>query len=212
MRAFLVAAPAVALAAGLAVPGVPGPDSRIEGQAGELSLAAVFHYRSLNYSGRSYFLDQHLVVEVALSSAALKRLKLSSNQFHLRVNGGKAVLGAQPANLVAYAMKWRWTDRGMQARAGPVIFGGPPNEPRFPGDRIPAPLPRAPESQPPGAPEPIEAPPLGEILAQAALPEGDLLLPVGGCLYFPYEKKIKSIKKLELVFQGPDAALTLRLK
>lgn len=177
-----------------------------------MRLSAVLNYRSLSHAGRSYFLDQHLVVEVALSGPALKRLELSANQFHLRVNGGKQVLAAQPANLVAYAMKWRWADRGVQARAGPIILGGPPNEPRFPGDRTPAPLPRVPESRPAGAPEPAETPELGEVLAQAAVPEGDILLPVSGNLYFPFTKKIKSIKKLELVFQGPEGALTLRLR
>lgn len=201
-----------AMAAGPAPQSAPDQRPRIEGQAGGVRLSAAFHYRALSHGGRSYFLDQHLVVEVGLSSPALKRLKLAAGQFHLRVNGGKAVLAAQPANLVAYSMRWRWSDRGVQAQAGPVILGGPPNQPRFPGDRIPAPLPRAPESRPPGAPEPPEAQSLGEILAQAALPEGDLLLPVSGCLYYPYEKKIKSIKKLELVYQGPEAAITLRLR
>lgn len=213
MKALLVVALALA-----AIPGrpgaqnAPGERAKIEAPVGDVKLSASLNYRSVSHGGRSYFLDQHLVVEVALSSAALKRLKLNSNQFHLRVNGGKEVLAAQPANLVAYAVKWRWTDREMQARAGPIILGGPPNEPRFPGDRVPAPLPRAPESRPAGAPEPAETPDLGEVLAQVALPEGEVLLPVSGNLYFLYTKKIKSIKKLELVFQGPDGAVTLRLR
>ncbi len=213
MKPLLVAALALA-----AIPGRPGAQNasgeraKIEAPAGDVKLSAALNYRSLSHGGRSYFLDQHLVVEVALSSPAPKRLKLSTNQFHLRVNGGKEVLAAQPANLVAYAMKWRWTDRGMQARAGPVILGGPPNEPRFPGDRTPTPLPRVPESRPAGAPEPAETPDLAEVLAQAAVPEGDVLLPVSGNLYFPYTKKIRSIRKLELVFQGTDGAVTLRLR
>lgn len=213
MKALLATALVLAATPGVPVAqNAPGERSNAEALAGDVKLSAVLNYRSLSHQGRSYFLDQHLVVEVALSSAPLKRLKLSSNQFHLRINGGKQVLAAQPANLVAYATKWRWSDRGVEARAGPIILGGPPNEPRFPGDRTPAPLPRVPESRPAGAPEPVEAPELGEVLAQAALPEGDILLPVSGNLYFPFTKKIKSIKKLELVFQGPDAAVTLRLR
>jgi len=182
-----------------------------QGQAGEVTASAAFHYRGLSHGGRSYFLNRHLVVQLTLSSTALRRLKLSASQFHLRVNG-KTVLAAEPAGLVAYSMKWQGTDQGVRAQAGPIILGGPPSRPRFPGDPTGPPLPRAPESRPAGAPERPEPQDFGEVLAEAALPEGDLVLPVSGCLYFRYPNKIKSIKRLELIYQAPEGPLTLRLR
>lgn len=200
---------ALALAA---LPGTAAGEFLItQGASGEVMASAAFHYRSVSHGGRSYFLDRHLVVQLTLSSTALRRLKLSAGQFHLRVNG-KAVLAAEPAGLVAYSMKWQGTDQGVRAQAGPIILGGPPTQPRFPGDRTGQPLPRVPESRPAGAPARPEEQDLGEVLAEAALPEGDLLLPVSGYLYFRYPGKIKSIKKLELLYQAPEGPLTLRLR
>ena len=42
-----------------------------------------------------------------------------------------------------------------------------------------------------------------EVIQRAALPEGEVALPVSGCLFFPFHGKMKKIKKLELVYDGP---------
>jgi hypothetical protein len=204
---------ALILAAALLAPAAPpaaGQDA--QAQAGDVTVGATFHYRGFSRGGRSYFLDQHLVVEVALSGEKGKRANVNAAQFSLQVNGGKRVLMPEPAGLVAYSMKWQWEDRGVRAQAGPVVIGGPGTEPRFPGDRPRVPLPRAPEPERPGAADPAEEETLGEMLAAGALPEGDVALPVSGYLYFRYEKKTKSLKKLQLLYQAPGGAVTLRLK
>jgi hypothetical protein len=179
-------------------------------RAGELVVAANFHYRGFSRGGRSYFLDKHLVVEVGLFGPKGGHTGVTASQFSLRING-RQMIAPVPAGLVAYSMKWQGVDRGVTAQAGPVILGGPGAEPRFPGDRPQVPMPRVPPPSRPGGGEAAPEETLGEILAAGALPEGDVSLPVTGYLYFPYSKKTKSLKSVELVYfsAGP---LALRLK
>lgn len=205
MKALILAA---ALAAG-AQESAPEAAYQARAEAGPLTVAANFHYRGFARAGRSYFLEKHLAVEVGLFGAKGARLALTASQFSLRING-KQVIASVPAGLVAYSMKWRWVDRGVTAQAGPVVIGGPGAEPRFPGDRPQLPWPRVPGPERTGEPPPEET--LGEALAAAALPEGDVLLPVSGYLYFPYEKKTKSLKSVELQYFSPGGPVTLRLK
>jgi hypothetical protein len=59
------------------------------------------------------------------------------------------------------------------------------------------------EQQPP---EPVE-----DVVNHLALPEGDIRPPVSGYLFFPFKDKLKSIKTLDLVYEGPLGAATLRV-
>jgi hypothetical protein len=52
----------------------------------------------------------------------------------------------------------------------------------------------------------------GDVVVDMALPEGDRVLPVSGYLYFPWKGKPKSLKSVELVYQGQGSAVTLKLK
>jgi hypothetical protein len=38
------------------------------------------------------------------------------------------------------------------------------------------------------------------------------VLPVGGYLYFPFEKKSKAVKTLALIWEGPAGAIRIKLK
>ena len=75
--------------------------------------------------------------------------------------------------------------------------------------RGPAP-PRAPDDNSgveKSAPEPVE-----DVINHLALPEGDQVhSPASGYLFFPFQSKLKSIKTLELIYEGPLGQATLRL-
>ena len=48
--------------------------------------------------------------------------------------------------------------------------------------------------------------PIEETVANDALPEGQTIKPIKGCLFFFFEGKTKSIKSLALVYETGDAA------
>lgn len=198
----------------------PKPKPRDYGvhvQVAEVTIGAEFEYRSFSAAGRSFFVDKHLVVEVALYGPKGKRLNVSAGQFSLRVNGKNRALLPQAPQVIAYATKWE--DSGLVVMGGMgnrrVILGGPEPGPRFPGDprrsRSPSPS-SSPVPEDRTGVSPRGEVDQGKLMAEAALPHGDKLLPVSGYIYFRYNKKTKSIKKLELLYQGPAGATSLRLK
>ena len=181
-------------------------------RSGDLKIAASFYSRSFPSGGKSYFLSRHLIVEVAIYGPGGNRVGLSNGHFTLHVNGAQHGILPVGGGLAAYDDTWGNSDRGVIAQAGPVILGGPPTQPRFPGDRREVPRPRAPDPSPAGTP-PKEQADLRALLIEASFPQGEAVrLPVSGYLYFPFDKKLKSIKKLDLLYEGPAGSTTLRLK
>jgi hypothetical protein len=43
------------------------------------------------------------------------------------------------------------------------------------------------------------------------VPDGDLKTPFAGLLFFPFRGKTKSIKTMELLYQGPAGTIALKL-
>ena len=144
---------------------------------------------------------------------------LAQAQFGLRINGSKSVLRPDSPGFVAASIKYAdWERyRGFEATAGlgnaGVILGRPTPAERFPGDRRPT------EGRTPNPVPPVQSPmetkkeqaPVEDLVKAAALPEGELVLPVSGCLYFQYKGKLKKIKKLELVYEGPLGEASVRI-
>jgi hypothetical protein len=125
----------------------------------------------------------------------------------------KTSLYTDSSGAVASSLKYPdWQTRPtMTAEAGAgngsVILGAPPPVARFPGDRRadrPLPLPRAPEPpNPTGEPKAAEQP-IETQMAIAALPEGPSGKPVKGLLFFPFSGKTKSIRSLDLIYEGGE--------
>jgi len=184
-----------------------------------LAVGAEFMVHSFSGHHRTYTAPDHLVVEVAIYPE--KPLMVSASQFSLRVNGKKERVFAQGPQFVAASLKYSdWTQRpaatiGAGAGDVGVILGPRPSQGRFPGDnrnRQPPAPPRAPTQPPRGGyekPEELDAP---ELAVETALPEGETRLPVAGYLYFPWKGKVSRIKKLELIFDSPAGAATLKLR
>jgi hypothetical protein len=162
----------------------------------------------------------YITIEVALFEDGLgHRADISQRQFALRINGATTLLRPDTPGAVAASIKYPdWEEHPTLvgtagAGNGEVIIGRPQAVERFPGDHRPAeqqgggPMPRV------DNPVAKKADPatVDELVTRAALPEGDVALPISGCLYFPYKKKLKTIKKLELVYAGPLGEGTLRI-
>lgn len=189
-------------------------------QAGNAVLAAEYLVRSFQGRGQSFLAPDYLVVEVAIFPAPFQRIKINSGQFSLRINGSKRPLLPQPPFMVAASLRYAdWEQRptvvaGAGTGSGGIILGRPPASERFPGDprpgreRLPAP-PRAPEA---GAPVEREEPARAdEVVVETALPEGEHTGPVSGHLYFLFKKKTKSVRSVELIWNGPGGPVSLRL-
>ena len=186
--------------------------------AGSVSLGAQYMGQSVTVQSVSFGVPGYLVVEAGVYPAKDKFTTISAGSFTLRVNGKQTLL-AQTPGMVAASLKYSdWEQhRQVVAVAGPVIAGRPEQAPRFPGDRRPpearAPnLPRVPTSPAPESGPAAEAARPEELVIQWALEEGSTGVPRRGFLYFPWKGKPKSLKSLDLIYQGDnDAKVTLKL-
>jgi len=186
---------------------------------GARTLAVEYLARSIPVTGGSLFAEDYLAIEVAFFGAKNDSLVVSSAHFGLRMNGGKTPILAQAPGVVAGSLKYgQASRRRLEVGAGvgdaSVTLGRPAPVERFPGDPSVrrAPMPRVP-SQAPSAPgvEQQPAAPVEEMIASAALAEGERKLPVQGLLFFPYRGKPGSVKKLELEYEGPAGRATVTL-
>ncbi len=188
-----------------------------------LSIGAEFLVRSFHAAGEMFFLPDYLVVEVALFPARGREMAVSAGNFSLRLNNKRTALLPQTPGMVAASLKYPdWTRRptliaGAGAGNAGVIVGRPEPVERFPGDtrpartRLPRP-PSAPEAENPSGMEPAGRTRPEEAVAETALPEGDISGPVSGYLYFPHQGKPKSIRSVELLYEGPAGPARLRLR
>lgn len=173
-----------------------------------VEIGAEYLVHSIPTEKGFYIANDYLVVEVGIFPSTAEKIKISSGQFILRINHGKSELVTDSPGTVAASIKYPdWEQhRTVTAQAGPVIVGAPPQVGRFPGD---------PQERPPVIPPPQESPdPAGngpaptktieEMIAQAALPEWPANKPVSGCLFFHFRGKMKSVRSLELVYDGGD--------
>jgi hypothetical protein len=167
------------------------------------------------------YLKDYIAIEVAVFSQSALRstTPLSPSHFGLRINGSRSILRPDSPGFVAAALKYSdWERyRGLEARAGigdaGVVLGRPTPTARFPGDRRPI------EGRAPNPVPRVESPvqqqkeetPIDELVQTAALLEGEPVLPTSGVLYFQYKGKLKKIKKLELVYEGPSGEVSLKI-
>ena len=165
----------------------------------QFEVGAEYLIHSVPAEKGAIYARDYLVIEVAVYPVKAPVTVLSAH-FVLRVNDRKTVLYPESPGFVAAYVKYpNWSqDREVVGTAqvgdGTVMIG-PRSPSRFPGDPTVGSPPR-PEADPnaePRAPVNVE-----DMIARAALPEGETRVPWKGCLYFAYDGKLKSIHKLEL--------------
>jgi hypothetical protein len=206
-------------------------DYPAHGKLPAMEIGVEYLLNSIPLDKGMYLAKDHLVLEVAIFPSTAAGVNVSTSQFTLRVNN-KTILYPDSPGAVASSLKYPdWqTHPTMTAEAGAgngsVILGAPPPVARFPGDHRadrPPSVPKVPEApNPTGEPNAIDQP-IETQIRIAALPElrcaqtGQEVCPtqrpVKGLLFFAFSGKTKSIRSLDLIYDGgeggPKAAIPL---
>ena len=173
-------------------------DYQAHAQAGSFTVAAEYIGHFVPTSAGTYTTEDFVVVETALFGEAAARLKLSLEDFSLRINGRKMPYASQPAGLVTSSLKDPELEPLASASKSKSSIGtdnGGQSETPPPPFRIPVEIRRA----------------MGQRVQKASLAQGDRALPQAGFLFFQYRGQPKDIRSMELVYQGPagQAIVTL---
>jgi hypothetical protein len=179
----------------------PG-DYQAHAKAGTLTVSAEFIGHFLPTPQGTLTTEDYVVVEIGLFGEPEARMKLSSADFSLHVNGKKAPLLSQPYGMVAGSVKDPdWEPPAAPSSKSKTSIGGggggqgDSNTPP-PPVRIPIELQRA----------------MAQRVQKASLAEGDRALPQAGLIFFPYRGKTKDIRSIEVVYSGAAGNVTLALQ
>jgi hypothetical protein len=171
-------------------------------QAGAVTIAAEFTRHSVATLQATLSTEDYVVVEVGLFGPPDARLKISHEDFSLRINAKKVWLPAEPYGVVFRSLKDpEWVPPeppGGKSKTGGITTDGGAG---------------ADNSAPAPVHMPIE---LERVMQQrvqkAALPEGDRVLPQAGLIFFPYRGKSEGIRSVELTYTGPSGKVLLTLQ
>jgi hypothetical protein len=179
-------------------------------------LGAEYLSRTVGAGNVSAYIGKYVAVEVALFPAKGTAYAVASGHFRLRINRAGRELSAQPAGIVASTIENPQYERqgGLETGGGygpaDVVFGKPRRTERFPGD----PDARRPgdnrnSSKQTGEPS-SEAD--AKVIREAALYEGTISSATSGVLYFAFGGKLKDVRSIELLYDGPAGKAVLKLK
>ena len=178
-------------------------DYQAHAQAGAITIAAEFTGHSIPTLQGPLSSEDYIVVETGFFGPPDAKLKLSPEDFTLRVNGKKP-LPSQPYGLVVGSVKdpeWEPPEPPAEKKSKTSMGGSGK------GDKG--------DSNDPPAPVKI---PIGVLRAMAqrvqkgVLPEGERSLPQAGLIFFQYRGKTQGIRSIELVYEGPAGKATLTLQ
>jgi hypothetical protein len=166
-------------------------------QTGAVTVAAEFTGHSIITPLATFTTEEYIAVEVALFGPPGTRLKLSHEDFSLRVNGKKA-LPAQHYLLLSKSLKDPEyvppePPPAKSDDAGVAVAGSKPSD-----------------RNPQWHPVPFEVTHRMETrVEKASLPEGDHALPEAGLIFFRYSGRDNGISSVELVYDGPAGRASL---
>jgi hypothetical protein len=182
-------------------------------ELGTVTLAAEYLVHTVPTLKGNLVASDYLVVEAAFFGPSFSRLKMSPDDFTLRINGKGEPLATELPGMVARSIQYPGARSHLEAAASVGIGDGtvsvgpsaPPSQ--FPGDGND----RTPTGQGPTI-KTVEDEASIEVRVQnATLPEGENSLPRSGLLYFYFRGKIKNIHALELFYEGTMGKATLKL-
>jgi hypothetical protein len=198
------------------VKGIPARASATDYQAhavaGNVTVAAEFTGHSVATPEGIFSSEDYVAIEVALFGPPEARVKLSHNDFSLRIIAAgrtplerrakakkAAALPSQPYGLVVKSLKDpSWEPPNPPAsKGGKTSIGGSGG-----GDSAPPPTPHMPF-------ELVRA--MQQKVQKASLPEGDRALPEAGLIFFDYHGKTEG-RSIELTYSGPAGTATLALQ
>ena len=169
-------------------------------------LGAEYMVHSIPTPSGILIADDYLVVDVAFFGPLKTKLNLSSGNFVLRINTQKSAIQPTSAASVAASLKY---PSFAQPSSGPTVNGGVGIGLGMPipiGRPLPNPAPAD-----PNAPAREAETSLEDRIQHAALVEGDQPTPASGLIFFPYRGRMKSIKSIELIYEGPAGKVSLKL-
>jgi hypothetical protein len=174
-------------------------DYQVQAKVGTVMLAADFDGHAVPTLEAAYSSEEFVVVELAFFGEPNARLKLSIEDFTLKINDRKAPYTSQPFGYLARSLKdpeWQPPDADKEKEKSKTSINGSGN------DSSSAPPPKM----------PLELRRVMELrVRQSVLPEGDRALPVAGLIFFQYRGKEQNIKSMELVYNGPAGTVSLPL-
>ncbi len=168
-------------------------------QAGSINIGAEFMGHSVPTPQAIFASDDYVVVETGFFGPPNARLKLSLEDFSLRINGKKSTLANQHYELAFHSLRDpEWEPPALEKSKTSLNTGG-----QGPQDSSPPPPPKM----------PLDLRRAMELKVQrAALPEGDRVLPQAGLIFFEYRGKAQGIHSMELIYDGPAGKASLYLQ
>ncbi|MBI2689380.1 MAG: hypothetical protein HYX27_23995 [Acidobacteria bacterium] len=176
-------------------------DYQAQAKAGDVTIGAEFVGHSVPTMQGPLSSEDYVSVEIGFFGAAGAKLKISFEEFSLRINGKKTALPSQQFGLVMKSLSDpEWippvvdtgkSKGGLSTGGG----GGGAGDPKPAPPKMPFPLRRAMEQR----------------AQKSALPEGERALPVGGLLFFQYRGKDSSVQSVELLYEGAAGKATITL-
>jgi hypothetical protein len=172
-------------------------DYQAHDQAGTVTVAAEFTGHSIPTPQGILTTEDYVAVETGLFGQPGARIRISADDFTLRINGKKTPLSSLPYGLVVGNVKDpEWEPPTPASSKTKTSINGKADE-----------LPPAPVKVP------IEVQrAMAERIRKAYLPEGDRALPVAGLIFFQYGGKTKNIRTMELIYAGAAGNVTLDLQ
>ncbi|HEX4231844.1 MAG TPA: hypothetical protein VHZ07_24460 [Bryobacteraceae bacterium] len=168
-----------------------------QARAGDVTIAAEFMGHSVPKPEGPLSTEDYVVVEAGFFGSAGGRIKLSTEDFSLRINGKKP-LASQPYGLVLSSLKDpQWSPpvpAESKSKTGLSTGGGGDSTPAI--VHVPFPLQRA----------------MAMYVQKVALLEGDRPLPQAGLIFFQYRGKTQNIHSLELIYSGSAGKTGLKLQ
>ncbi len=166
-------------------------------QAGSATIAAEFMGHAVPTPQATFSTEEYVVVETGVFGPPEARLKLSIDDFSLRINGKKAALPRQPYELVFKSLKDPdWEPPSKEKSKTSIGTGGKDQD---------------------AAPAPVHMPldlrrTMEQRVQKASLPGGERLLPQAGLIFFQFRGKTDNLRSVELIYDGPAGKATLNLQ
>jgi hypothetical protein len=177
-------------------------DYQAQEKAGTMTIGAEFLGHSFLTPEGTLSTEDYVVVETGLFDAPGVRIRLSLDDFSLRINGKKSPLPRQAEVLVFKSLKDpEWEPAAPAGSKSKTSIGGSGKGGQ--GDNSPPPVVHIPI----GVQRAME-----QRVRKAALPEGDRALPQAGLIFFQYRGKVQGINSIELIYAGPAGNATLTLQ
>jgi len=176
-------------------------DYQAQVKAGDFTIAAEFVGHSVPTGSRIFSTDEYVAVEVALYGPAESKLKLSIEDFSIRINAKKNPSPREPYDLVFKNLKDpEWEPPVKQEGKSKTSFGSGGGGGGG-GDKPPPPKMSNPERRA-----------MEQLVQKASLVEGERAMPQAGLIFFQHRGKVTGIQSIELIYSGAAGKATLNLQ